>query len=152
MKFNPALFLYSECERVREMHSAAWPVVSEFDPAETNHRQLSNKHLFHNCLGAVISCTSQVKVLTTCLCCMTCTTRWIVSLITKITAVVVVNMDLSGPVSVRLLCGPPAWTLTKSRGKMDETLKTRQFPGLIPGGGKEWRDWRSSSSVCVCVY
>lgn len=58
------------------------------------------------------------------------------------THVFVVNMYLSGPV-LSGLCAAPVWTpaaqpLVMSRGKMDETLKTRQFPGLIPGGGKEW--------------
>ena len=57
---------------------------------------------------------------------------------------------LSGP------CAAPVWTpaaqpLVTSWGKMVETLKTRQFPGLIPGGGKEWWDRRRSSSVCVCL-
>ncbi len=35
---------------------------------------------------------------------------------------------------------------------MDETLKTRQFPGLIPGGGKNGETGRDPNSVCACVY
>lgn len=55
------------------------------------------------------------------------------SLITEIT-----HVWCCTHVSERLLCGAPDRPLVTSRGKMDETLKTRQFPGLIPGRGKEW--------------
>lgn len=57
-------------------------------------------------------------------------------LITEITHVFVVNMfewTCISPGPVRLLCGPPAQPLVTSWSKKDETLKTRQFPGLIPG-------------------
>lgn len=62
------------------------------------------------------------------------------SLITEVIHVFVVNMEWTciSPGLVWLWCGPPAQPFVMSHGKMDETLKTKQFPGLIQGRGKEW--------------